>query len=233
MTAEIERPLGTEERLRTAPVPLRRHRRWQLAGVLVAGAVLAALGIAVAQRMAAVPTGLVAVAPAAEPQRLTARGQVRPVAQARVGTLTGGVVSRLVIEPGDSVNDNQEMARLRGPTGTEIVTAPFHGTVTAVLVRLGDTVAPGAAIATIGDLSRLQVETTDVDEFVIAHVERGQPAVVLIEALDRELPGRVRTVALEPTMNLTGDEHYPVAIDLLEAPAKLRPGMTARVRFAE
>jgi hypothetical protein len=101
----------------------------------------------------------------------------------------------------------------------------------STLVRRGDTVVPGTTLLTVGDVSRLQVETTDLDEFVIAGVYRGQEAWVLVEALDRELPGRVRTAAIEPSRSPEGDDHYPVMIDLLEQPFELRPGMNVRIRF--
>jgi len=42
----------------------------------------------------------------------------------------------------------------------------------------------------------------------------------------------VRSVALEPQLNDTGDQHYPVIIDLPAAPAGLRPGMTVRINLA-
>lgn len=170
--------------------------------------------------------------PAVAP-RLQARGQVRPSAQAKVGTLVGGTLSRLAVEVGDSVVERQEIARVRGADGTEVLVAPMSGTVTSVLAHVGDTVMPGTIIATVGDLSRLQVETTDVDEFLVGHVEKGQPVTVLVEALDRrEVQGRVRAVAIEPQISSAGDEHYPVVIDLLEPPPGLRVGMTVRVSFS-
>lgn len=162
---------------------------------------------------------------------LTARGRVRPVAHARVGTLAGGVVIRLTAAPGDSVVEQQELARLRGPNGTEVVTAPIHATVLDVLVQVGDTILPGATVATVGDLSRLQVETTDIDEFVIGSVRPGQLVQLRIDAIGRDMSGLVRSVALEPRTTLAGDEHYPVVIDLLEQSPELRVGMTARIAF--
>jgi hypothetical protein len=92
---------------------------------------------------------------------------------------------------------------------------------------------PGTTVATIGDLSHLQIETTDVDEFLIAHVQRGQAVVVTVDALDqRPFRGYVRTVALQFQKNDSGDDHYPVVIDLADPTSALRPGMTVRVDFA-
>lgn len=166
--------------------------------------------------------------------KLTARGQVRPAAVARVGTLAGGVVAQVRVEVGEAVREQQEIARVRGPNGTEVLVAPWDGTITSLPVQLGDTVMPGTLIATVADLRRLQVETTDVDEFIIAHVRRGQAVTIAVDALDgRELRGHVRSVTLQPQRSADGDEHYPIVIDLVDAPADLRPGMTVRVDFAE
>ncbi len=124
---------------------------------------------------------------------------------------------------------------MRGPGGLEVLVAPLDGVVTGVLVHAGDTVVPGTVVATVGDLRQLQVETTDVDEFLVGRVQPGQAVSMTVEALDRrELAGRVRTVALEPRPNPSGDPHYPVVIDLLGAlPPELRPGMTVRLTFAD
>jgi multidrug efflux pump subunit AcrA (membrane-fusion protein) len=212
------------------------HHRWVLppARLIVAGAVgllLLVAGGLVAQQRAAAP---VAETSSTTPQ-LVARGLVRPVAQARVGTLTGGVVRRLAVVVGDAVEEEQEIARVRTADGTvEVLTAPWRGTITTVPVHLGDTIQAGTVVATVGDLSRLQVETTDVDEFLIARVRRGQRLTLTVDALDgRELEGYVQSAALELQPIGTGDEHYPVVLDLVSVPAELRPGMVVRVHLPE
>ena len=209
-----------------------RARRPRLRLMLGAALVLL-LAAALATRLTSTPE---AVSPAPAGQvgpRLTARGDVRAIAQARVGTLGGGVLARLVVEPGDAVSEGQEIARVRGASDLEIVTAPFAGTVTALEARLGDTLLPGAIIATVGDLSALRVETTDVDEFLISRIHRGQAATITVEAINRELTGQVRTVSLAPVTTVTGDEHYPAVIDLLERSLDLRPGMRAKITFGD
>jgi len=107
---------------------------------------------------------------------------------------------------------------------------------TGIPVHVGDTVLPGTIVATVADVSRLQVETTDVDEFLIARVRAGQRVVLTIDALDRATPGQVRTVGLEPTTPAVvsgGDPNYPVTIDLLDVIPQLRPGMTVRILFPD
>jgi HlyD family secretion protein len=135
------------------------------------------------------------------------------------------------VRVGDQTEEEQEIARVRGPSGTEVLTAPWRGTITTVPFHLGDTVLPGAIVATVGDLSRLQTETTDVDEFIIARVRLGQLLPLTVDALDgREVLGRVYSAALELQGDSSGDEHYPIVLDLVDPPPDLRPGMTVRLR---
>jgi hypothetical protein len=179
-----------------------------------------------APQAAATPT-------AAGSARLIAHGVVAPASQARVGTLTGGVLLGLSVNVGERVETQRELGRVRGPSDVEVLTAPFSGTVTGLLAHTGDTLVPGAAVVMVADLSRLQVETTDVDEFLIGHVREGQTVALQIEALDRrELMGRVRSVGLQPQSTPGGDQHYPVTIDLGGALPELRSGMSVRIVLA-
>jgi hypothetical protein len=79
--------------------------------------------------------------------------------------------------------------------------------VTDVLVHLGDTVLPGAVIASAADLSAYQIETTDVDQFLVAQLRPGQTVTASIEAINkRNLTGTVHTVAVEPVATSSGNE---------------------------
>src|SRR5262249_27869163 len=135
-------------------------------------------------RQATPSTPPVAASPTSTVSRLLAHGVVAPVSQARVGTLNGGVLLGVSVSIGESVEAQRELARVRGSADVEVLTAPFAGTVTGQLAHTGDTLVPGAGVVTIADLSRLQVETTDVDEFLIGHVRPGQTVSLQIEALD-------------------------------------------------
>jgi multidrug efflux pump subunit AcrA (membrane-fusion protein) len=233
-------PDGREEAPTLPPssTPQPRKRRRSLWRLLLLLLVLAVVGAAAAiwlQSRAASESAQTAVEVAPPASRLTARGEVRPIAQARIGTLGGGIVHSLAVGVGQQVGQEQEVARIRSANGVEVLTAPWRGTITGIPVHVGDTVMPGTIVATIGDLSRLDVETTDVDEFLIAHVQPGQLVRVTVDALDgRALDGSVRTVSLQQQTTEDGDEHYPVTIDLVGSASagNLRPGMTVRVDFA-
>jgi multidrug efflux pump subunit AcrA (membrane-fusion protein) len=174
------------------------------------------------------------VAPPATSAPLVAHGQILPVHQAHVGTQGGGVVQQLNVKVGDRVAEEAPVAWVLGPSGTEIVSAPFGGSVTNVLVHAGDTLAPAAPIAVVADLSSLQVETNDVDEFLVSHVAVGQPVQVTVDALDDEpLRGTVTSVAMLPQMSTTGAASYPVVISLSGVPPDVRAGMSVRLTLPD
>ena len=109
------------------------------------------------------------------------------------------------------------------------VRAPFDGTVGAVQVRVGELVAPGQPLITLGDLSTLRVETTDLDEIDMARVAVGQQAAVTFDVLpERVFTGRVTRMSpmAEPG---AGGVHYTVVVVLDEIDPAVRWGMTAFV----
>lgn len=171
--------------------------------------------------------------PVASPQALTAHGVVQPVARASIATLGGGVVSQLLVQVGQTVDAQQVVAQVTASGGAEMLVAPWRGTVTGIDVHLGDTILPGTVVATIGDLSRYQVETTDVDEYLIGHIRPNQAVTMTVEALDGlELRGFVQSVSLQQ-QTTAGVGNYPVVIDLRGPLPDLRPGMTVRITFVD
>jgi multidrug efflux pump subunit AcrA (membrane-fusion protein) len=211
-----------------------RRSSWRVRWAVILLGLIVVVGLVARQAASTPQQAATATPPVSSASRLVAHGAVAPVSQARVGALGGGVLLRLSVAIGDRVEAQTELARVRGPSDVEVLTAPFAGTVTGVLAHEGDTLVAGATVVQVADLSRLQVETTDVDEFLISHVQRGQAVSLQIEALDRrDLSGRVRTVALQPQTTPGGDQHYPVTIDLGSTPTDLRPGMSVRITFPD
>src|SRR5262249_17614348 len=131
-----------------SPKPKRAGRWPRLPGrarwlIIVVGLLVV---VAVVVRQAAPPsTPTEVIAPPAAP-RLIAHGVVQPVSQARVGSLSGGVLLGLSVAIGDTVEAQHELARVRGPGDVEVLTAPFAGTVTGLLAHIGDTLLPGAGV---------------------------------------------------------------------------------------
>jgi multidrug resistance efflux pump len=198
---------------------------------LLGGLLVVAVAVSLLAKANATPPP----APSAAPAALIAHGQIVPTRQAHVGTQGGGVVQQLNVRVGTQVTAQTPLAWVLGPSGTEIVTAPFGGSVTNILVHEGDTLAPAAPIAVVADLRSLQVETNDVDEFLISHVSVGQEVQVTVDALDNlVLHGTVTSVALLPQAGaLAGSQQYPVIIRLEDAPPEARAGMSVRLTLPD
>ncbi len=110
------------------------------------------------------------------------------------------------------------------------LTAPFAGTVISVDISPYETVTPGQVVIVLGDLSKYQIETTDLSERDVTQVQVGQSVTVFIEALDAEFPGTVVDVA-RISSEIGGDVVYKVTIELDEQPAGLLWGMSADVEI--
>ena len=241
-------PIGTEEAgLPTmsiassgqvpAPAPAVRRRRSRRRPSLALAVILLLAVLAVGY---ALMGGLGTSQPSTSTDQVTrakrvGRGEIHPDSEAIVRSVVSGVVTGLSVDMGTNVAEGQEIATVRAPDGSiSSVTAPLPGAITNLPVHKGDSVTPGAVIAVVGDVSRLRVETDDVDEFMVAGIRPGQPVTVTVDAIEgRELRGRVRTVALRSQETEDGDDHYPVVVDLDWAPPDLRAGMTVRVHFPE
>jgi len=110
-----------------------------------------------------------------------------------------------------------------------VVRAPTDGTVGAVSIRIGQFAVPGVPLITLGDLTTLQIETTDLDEIDVGRVLPGQQAVVTFDALpDQTFDAEVMRIS--PMTSSTGaGVNYTVVLALSEHDPVLRWGMTAFV----
>jgi membrane fusion protein, macrolide-specific efflux system len=110
------------------------------------------------------------------------------------------------------------------------LTAPIAGTIVSVGISPGETVIPGQVVIVLGDLSKYQIETTDLSERDVTRVQIGQPANVFIEALNEEFTGQVVDID-RVSSTLGGDVVFPVIIELDEQPQGLLWGMSADVQI--
>ncbi len=107
--------------------------------------------------------------------------------------------------------------------------APIGGTVTAISVRRGEFAVAGTPILTVGDLTHLRVETTDLNEVDVARLRVGQEATITFDALPgRSFRGRVVQIA-PMASGQGGGVNYTVTLELEEQDPALRWGMTAFV----
>ncbi len=108
------------------------------------------------------------------------------------------------------------------------LTAPFDGTITQLFVRQNEWVNPGQPVLVIGDLSHLQVETTDLNEIDVARIQVGSRATITFDALpDVSIGATVSRIATKSSPG-TG-VNYTVILELDEIPAGLLWDMTAFV----
>ncbi len=108
------------------------------------------------------------------------------------------------------------------------LTAPFDGTIVSVEIAPAETVVPGQVVIVLADLSKYQIETTDLSERDITRVQIGQQANVFIEALNEEFTGKVVDID-RVSSTLGGDVVFKVTIELDQQPKGLLWGMSADV----
>lgn len=114
-----------------------------------------------------------------------------------------------------------------------LLKAPFDGTIAQVNINIGDFAAPGTPVVIIGNLTKLQIETTDLSEVDVAKVRTGQAVKVTLDAFPNQtFHGTVSRIA--PIANESrGDKVFRVWIDLQEGiESGLRWGMAASVEIA-
>lgn len=110
------------------------------------------------------------------------------------------------------------------------LTAPFAATVTEALPLPGDQVAAGATAFRLDDLTRLFVDV-EVSEVDINSVQIGQPVTLTFDAiLGREYHGEVVEVSQVGT-DTQGVVNFKVTVELNDADASVKPGMTAAVNI--
>lgn len=115
------------------------------------------------------------------------------------------------------------------------IRSPFDGVVLTKNADLGDIVTPfgsaaglKAAVATIADMSSLQVEA-DVSESNLLKINIGQPCEIMLDALpDKRLSGIVHTIV--PTADKT-KASVMVKVSFLEKDNSILPEMSAKVAF--
>ncbi len=110
------------------------------------------------------------------------------------------------------------------------LTSPIDGTVAEVNIAPGEFALPGQQVFVIGDLSRFQIETTDLSEKDIPNIQIGQSVTIYIEALDEEFSGKVVDIA-RISQTVGGDVVFKVTVAFDSQPEGLRWGMSAEVKI--
>jgi HlyD family secretion protein len=122
-----------------------------------------------------------------------------------------------------------ELERARYELDKTRVRAPFPGLVANLTISEGARLDPQDSVATILDLSQVEVDV-DVLETRITHLEEGRRARVSFTALpDETFPGRV--VSINPLVD-PESETVRVTVRLENPEARVLPGMHASVEVA-
>ena len=108
--------------------------------------------------------------------------------------------------------------------------APISGTAVTVNGSTGEIASPAAVVIVVSDISKLQIETTDLSERDVPGVKVGQTVTVTIKALGLDVKGKVVLISPVST-TLGGDVVYKTTIDLDKLPAGLLAGMSVDVAF--
>ena len=123
-------------------------------------------------------------------------------------------------------NAEKQLAAAQAARDNLEVTAPFSGTVAQIFIRESESVGPGQPVVILGDLSNLQVETTDLNEIDVARIKVGSKATITFDALpDVEVEAEVVRIATKSSPG-TG-VNYTVILVLHEVPENLLWDMTA------
>ena len=156
------------------------------------------------------------------------------VAQSSLDLLRDGTTSEeIAVAEAAVVAAEANVAAAETALTRAVLVAPFDGTVGEVSVRLGEqvlTALPGTAV-TLGDLTTLQVETTDLRETDVARIDVGQSVDITFDAFpDVLLRGHIVSISPKSTSE-QGGVNYTTIIKFDEFDDRLRWGMTAYVNI--
>ena len=109
------------------------------------------------------------------------------------------------------------------------ITAPFDGVISAVNLRIGQSVSPGGAVITLTDLVPLHIEA-DVDELDVTRLAVGMESSIAVDALESgTLTGTVSRIAPVGRV-VQGVTTYAIQIELTgDVPEVVRAGMGGEV----
>ena len=122
-----------------------------------------------------------------------------------------------------------QLASATAHVGQSQIVAPFPGQVGSVLVRSGELVSVGQVLVLLGDTNKMHVETTDLRETDVVHLQSGQEVEVTFDSLpDRIFDGLITHIASVSTSD-KGSTNFTVHVEVPQLDEDLRWGMTAFV----
>ncbi len=133
-------------------------------------------------------------------------------------------------DPADVANANARIAAAQATMNLAGITAPFTGSITRVLAKVGDQASLGKMAFQIDDLTRLLVDVS-VSEVDINRVRVGQEVSLSFDAiLDKLYEGEVVEVSRVGS-STQGIVDFIVTVELNDPDEQVKPGMTAAVNM--
>ena len=105
------------------------------------------------------------------------------------------------------------------------VTSPIKGRVTEKKIEVGSMAVPGMPLLTLEGIAAFHAEVT-IDESLSGKLRTGMPVLVSIEAIDRQIPGKIKEI-LPVVDSLSRSFIAKVSL----SGAGLRSGLYARVKI--
>lgn len=128
-------------------------------------------------------------------------------------------VGSVFVEEGDVVKKGDRLVSFDEPT---VIRAPFAGTITQILYKPGEVVAPHTPVLVLTDLTDLYLEVS-LEQQAAMRVKMGQKAIITFESLRGEkYEGKVSKV-------FPSDSQFLVHLEMTKVPEGVLPGMTADV----
>lgn len=133
-------------------------------------------------------------------------------------------------DPADVANANARIAAAQATMNLAGITAPFTGSITRVLAKVGDQASLGKMAFQIDDLTHLLVDVS-VSEVDINRVRVGQEVSLSFDAiLDKLYKGEVVEVSRVGS-STQGIVDFIVTVELSDPDEQVKPGMTAAVNI--
>jgi HlyD family secretion protein len=132
------------------------------------------------------------------------------------------------VDPVELASAEAQVTAAQATLNLARIVAPFDATVTDVQPLAGDQVSPGQVAFRLDDVSRLLVDV-EVSEIDINAIQPKQPVDVSFDAiLGKSYKGVVTDVSQVGTV-VQGAVNFAVTVELTNADAAVKPGMTAAV----
>jgi HlyD family secretion protein len=162
----------------------------------------------------------------------TAEAQVKQ-AQAQLDLVKAGSRAEdIAVAEAAVAQAEATLAEAQNALEDAVLTAPFGGTIGAILINEGEWASPQVPVIDLGDLTRLRIQTEDLSEVDVSRVKVGQEVTITVDALEGKVfQGKVVRIAPVAT-DRRGDKVYTVTLDLDAGPETgLRWGMSAFVEI--